>query len=110
MKKLLIAACMMLGFAGIVSAQEAAPKAKEKKSTEMKAVKKDAPPAKVVKMKTAKPAPAPAAATPAAGPTKKDGTPDKRFKANKEAKPAVHLKKDGTPDKRFKENKDKPKA
>ena len=33
--------------------------------------------------------------------TKKDGTPDKRFKENK------HTKKDGTPDKRFKENKDK---
>ncbi|MBN9352287.1 MAG: hypothetical protein J0H55_16525 [Chitinophagaceae bacterium] len=32
---------------------------------------------------------------------KKDGTPDKRFKANK------HLKKNGTPDKRFKENKKK---
>lgn len=30
--------------------------------------------------------------------TKKDGTPDKRFKENK------HLKKDGTPDKRYKVN------
>lgn len=30
---------------------------------------------------------------------KKDGTPDKRYKANKS------LKKDGTPDKRYKENK-----
>jgi hypothetical protein len=39
---------------------------------------------------------------------KKDGTPDKRFKENKDGgKPATtHLKKDGTPDKRFKENKD----
>jgi hypothetical protein len=38
--------------------------------------------------------------------TKKDGTPDMRYKANKDAKPAaasnVKLKKDGTPDKRFK--------
>lgn len=34
---------------------------------------------------------------------KKDGTPDKRFKENKEAKGP--LKKDGTPDKRFKSNK-----
>lgn len=33
---------------------------------------------------------------------KKDGTPDKRFKASKK------LKKDGTPDKRFKENKPAP--
>jgi hypothetical protein len=41
--------------------------------------------------------------------TKKDGTPDMRYKANKDAKPAaaanVKLKKDGTPDKRFKANK-----
>lgn len=46
---------------------------------------------------------------PAAGPTKKDGTPDKRFKANKTAADTtvVHTKKDGTPDKRFKENKKK---
>ncbi|HVM88325.1 MAG TPA: hypothetical protein VMT76_09050 [Puia sp.] len=40
---------------------------------------------------------------------KKDGTPDKRFKENKDAakaKPATtHVKKDGTPDKRYKENK-----
>ena len=40
---------------------------------------------------------------------KKDGTPDKRFKENKAAKPAPAgpLKKDGTPDKRFKANKTK---
>ncbi len=37
--------------------------------------------------------------TTTATPTKKDGTPDKRYKANK------NLKKDGTPDKRYKENK-----
>lgn len=42
---------------------------------------------------------APAAASDAH--LKKDGTVDKRFKANK------HLKKDGTPDKRFKEHKTK---
>jgi LAS superfamily LD-carboxypeptidase LdcB len=49
------------------------------------------------------------ATTTAAGPTKKDGTADMRYKSNKEAaKPApatVHTKKDGTPDKRYKENK-----
>jgi len=39
------------------------------------------------------------ASKPSATPVKKDGTPDKRYKANK------NLKKDGTPDKRFKENK-----
>lgn len=38
---------------------------------------------------------------------KKDGTPDMRYKENKDAarKETVHLKKDGTPDKRYKENK-----
>lgn len=34
------------------------------------------------------------------GPVKKDGTPDKRYKANKK------LKKDGTPDKRYNVNKE----
>jgi hypothetical protein len=45
--------------------------------------------------------------------TKKDGTPDKRYKDNKEARatrepeaPAGPTKKDGTPDKRYKENKE----
>lgn len=38
---------------------------------------------------------------------KKDGTPDKRYKENKEAKPAAGpMKKDGTPDLRYKANKD----
>ena len=41
-----------------------------------------------------------------AAPTKKDGTPDKRYKANKTAADTTkHVKKDGTPDKRYKENK-----
>ena len=53
---------------------------------------------------TTTPAKTPATATH----TKKDGTPDKRFKENKTAAtPAAttHVKKDGTPDKRYKENK-----
>lgn len=39
--------------------------------------------------------------------TKKDGTPDMRYKQNKDDIKAApkHLKKDGTPDKRYKENK-----
>jgi len=47
-----------------------------------------------------------------AGPKKKDGTADMRYKANKDAakKPPVHTKKDGTADKRFKENKTPPPA
>ncbi|HMH32597.1 MAG TPA: hypothetical protein VK543_06175 [Puia sp.] len=61
------------------------------------------------KAKTAaKTAPATKATT-AAGPAKKDGTADMRYKENKDAakaKPATtHMKKDGTPDKRYKENK-----
>ncbi len=38
-----------------------------------------------------------------AGPLKKDGTADMRYKSNKKA--VIHKKKDGTADKRFKENK-----
>jgi hypothetical protein len=47
-------------------------------------------------------------AKPAAGPTKKDGTADMRYKANKDARtaPAGPTKKDGTPDMRYKANKD----
>ena len=37
---------------------------------------------------------------------KKNGTPDMRYKANKQA-PPVHMKKDSTPDRRYKENKKK---
>ena len=85
MKKLLIAFCMMVGFAGMVSAQAVAKKALKPTTTQVK----------------------PAAPT-TAGPVKKDGTLDKRYSANKSAKPAPAVgpvKKDGTPDKRFKANK-----
>lgn len=51
----------------------------------------------------AKPAKKEKAATTA--PVKKDGTPDKRFKANKAAAAEGPKKKDGTPDKRYKANK-----
>ena len=40
------------------------------------------------------------------GKMKKDGTPDKRYKENKETKAAGPMKKDGTPDMRYKANKD----
>jgi hypothetical protein len=43
----------------------------------------------------------------AQGPLKQDGTPDKRFKENKQVKTEGPKKQDGTPDKRFKENKEK---
>jgi len=85
MKKLFLIASLVLASAGIGFAQTT-PAAPAKSKTE----------------KTAKPA---------AGPTKKDGTPDMRYKANKDAAktPAQHTKKDGTPDMRYKENKDKAK-
>ena len=89
MKKLLIAICFMLGFAGISSAQVAAKKTVEK-TTAVKPA-----PAKVVKIDKPK----------ATVPLKADGTPDKRFKENKAAAATVPLKKDGTPDKRYKVNK-----
>ena len=70
--------------------------------------KKDQP-KQAVKTEKAKPAATPAApaAAATAAPLKKDGTPDKRFKENKEApKPAGPAKKDGTPDMRYKSNKE----
>jgi hypothetical protein len=81
MKKLLIAICMLFGLAVVSNAQTTTTTS-----------------AKQTKPKVAK--------TTAAGPTKKDGTPDMRYKANKTtAKPVGPLKKDGTPDKRYKANK-----
>ena len=85
MKKLFLIASLVLASAGIGFAQTT-----------------PAAPAKTKTEKTAKPS---------AGPTKNDGTPYMRYKANKDAAktPAQHTKKDGTPDMRYKENKDKPK-
>jgi hypothetical protein len=83
MKKVIVLASMLFAFAGFSFAQTA--------------------PAKTDKKPVAKTATT-------AGPTKKDGTADMRYKANKDAAktPAVHTKKDGTPDKRYKENKTAP--
>lgn len=98
MKKLLIAASMLFLTAGVF-AQAQPKKEKDPKMTVVKKEdKKDA--AKVVPI--TKPATS-------ATPTKKDGTADMRFKANKEAaKPVVAgpTKKDGTADMRYKANKD----
>ena len=89
------------------------------KTEQVKAVKTEAP--KPVEKAAVKPNEKPAVKTdkitttkPAAIPssnskelTKKDGTPDKRYKQNKEtAKPVGPLKKDGTPDMRYKQNKE----
>ncbi len=91
-------------------AEKAAVKAAEKPA-EKAAVKAAEKPAEKAAVKVAeKPA------EKSAAPTKKDGTPDMRYKANKEAAktapaaPAAPTKKDGTPDKRYKENKEAPKT
>lgn len=104
MKKLFIATCMFLGFAGIAAAQTATAKATTTKAADLKSVKTQ-PPAKVVKMDKTKPV--------AASGLKADGTPDMRLKENKaKAKTAPvtagPTKKDGTADLRFKANKKKP--
>lgn len=95
MKKLLIAICMMLSFAGLATAQSTAPATKTTTTT--------AKPGKVVKMnKTTKSA--------AGTGLKADGTPDMRLKENKTkaaAPVAGPTKKDGTPDMRYKSNKTK---
>ncbi|MCW3116592.1 MAG: hypothetical protein JWM28_674, partial [Chitinophagaceae bacterium] len=110
MKKLLIAAIAFLGISAASFAQTpAAPKDTKAKT----AVKQTDAKAKVATTAVKSPAAKTAATTKdatatkvnAATPVKKDGTPDKRFKANKDATKTAHLKKDGTPDKRFKESK-----
>jgi hypothetical protein len=70
MKKLLLAVVLFIMCNGVLNAQTPQAAAKQK------------PPV-----------------TKAAGPLKKDGTPDKRYKSNK-----VPTKKDGTPDMRYKVN------
>ena len=111
MKKLFIAASMLLALAGTSFAQTAPAKEATTTSSHKTEVSKDG---KLTSTKSAKKvetstqATQPAAATTTTttksststtGPAKKDGSPDKRFKANK------LVKKDGTPDKRYKENK-----
>lgn len=97
MKKIVLIVSMLFGLAGLTMAQTAPAKdtKKAKTTTATKA------PTATAKTTTA------TSATPAAGPTKKDGTPDMRYKVNKDAAktPPVHTKKDGTPDMRYKENK-----
>lgn len=92
MKKILVALTAFLCMSGFSFAQTK--KAEKAKTATTKPVAK----------KAEKPA---ATATP----TKKDGTPDMRYKANKEAAKAKPgpVKKDGTPDMRYKANKKDPK-
>ncbi len=111
MKKILIAAVAFLSFsiAGFSQATPAKTVPVKKETTKVAAA-----PGATTKTGVAASNPAPAtkaAATSkkeAAGDvvTKKDGTPDMRYKQNKAAAaPPKHVKKDGTPDMRYKENK-----
>jgi hypothetical protein len=110
MKKLVLSALALVGIVSFSIAQTAAKTAAPAAKPKMETAKKTAAPAtsaKLVSAPVAKTAAVPAAkpATAAtATPLKKDGTPDKRYKANQTV-PAGPLKKDGTPDKRYKANK-----
>lgn len=97
MKKLICILVALFVFAGQASF------AQDKKAPEKKALK-----AEKASDKKKADAAAPAADKKATK-VKKDGTPDMRYKENKEAvkaKPAGPMKKDGTPDMRHKANKD----
>lgn len=121
MKKVLMAALALIGFSAATLAQTT-PAVKKtdpstvqvvKKTTDKKDNGKAVAVNKAVKPVTAVPATAPvvkpaAATSPgAAAPLKKDGTPDKRYKANQASAAAGPVKKDGTPDMRYKANKKK---
>jgi len=116
MKKIILAAFAIIGFSAAGFAQTTQKVAEPVQKKEHKMVQ----PAKTVTTKnqanmTSATAPGvtqkkQTAPVTAAGPAKKDGTPDMRYKANKTAvaaTPPKHLKKDGTPDKRYMENKKK---
>lgn len=111
MKKISIILLLMFGTISLTIAQVTAPPAKatvvkQDKAT-IAAQKKAAKEAKALakmQAKETKVTPAPTAAR-----LNNNGTPDKRFSANKQAAapvaPAVRLNKNGTPDKRFSANK-----
>lgn len=84
MKKILVVLCLLFACTGIDFAQTAPAKKDVAKKETKKAPAKDA----------------------TAGPIKKDGTPDMRYKKNQVTTDTTkHRKKDGTLDRRFKENK-----
>jgi hypothetical protein len=117
MKKTILSVIALLGISLMMQAQTTKPvkMAKDKMSTTGKttnakvatttnAVKQDASTQSTKLKDAAKVKTTTTAATTTTGPTKKDGTADMRYKANK-MKPAGPMKKDGTPDKRYKANK-----
>jgi hypothetical protein len=103
MKKLFLTLAIA-AFGLTLSAQTAAPAAKKEKKAKTAKEAATAPTKGVDVTAPTDAAPAPK--------MKKDGTPDMRHKANKEAAkaeatPAGPMKKDGTPDMRYKANKKK---
>ena len=130
MKKLFFASSLMLVFAGLASAQTITPANGTKKpvvkpvTPTAKITKVDKPvvkpttvPVKATTVKPVKPVVVkPATVKPVvktATPVKADGTPDMRFKVNKNGTketPKGPLKADGTPDLRYKANKPKGKS
>jgi len=82
MKKVVFVVCLLLACVGMNFAQTAPAKKEGAKKEQTAPAKKEA------------------------APTKKDGSPDMRYKSNKiAADTSKHMKKNGTPDKRYKENK-----
>ncbi|MFZ4058137.1 MAG: hypothetical protein ACOYKE_08345 [Ferruginibacter sp.] len=99
---LLVAGMYSIGFAQKVDNKKSAtPAAKVKlvEATDVEKKKQEAELTAAKKKNVVKTDAKTGVKTLAAGPVKKDGTPDKRYKSNKK------LKKDGTPDKRYSENK-----
>jgi hypothetical protein len=94
MKKMLLAFIFLTGLGAYSHAQTTPAKTKKPATTTAATTKTTAATTKT---------------TATAGPTKKDGSADMRYKANKDAAKTTtattHTKKDGTPDKRYKENK-----
>lgn len=103
MKKLTsFIAMAVLGLSTAFAQTPASVKTKQAVNSTKAAVKKTE--AKVEKAKTT-PVVAKKSVVAPAGPTKKDGTADMRYKANKVGKPVGPTKKDGTADMRYKANK-----
>ncbi len=103
MKKILLSAVMIAGFAGFSFAQTT--KSTTSSAVKPAATKTPVKPAGTTRVSPATAVPKATASKPVAAGVvlKKDGTPDKRYK---NAPASVPLKKDGTPDKRFKANKE----
>lgn len=107
----MIVTFLIAGFSVAGMAQANTKTTKKEEPAKMQVVKKTTDKKEEIKTSTEKKAPIASVPlkkepvqTPANGPMKKDGTPDKRFKSN-QAKTEGPVKKDGTKDMRYKANK-----